>query len=326
MGTKIDLKDPKVQRMMIAMSVIAGIIIVGYAMLPVGTCGDNVKNCNNGTVYNSSTENGGSIKNNGITNQTATFNAIKFDNGQEIRFIVVGDPHVKSSSSGSDRGNTRLTQIINFVDNSNVDFVVFLGDIADDGKNKTYDIAKSIIQNSTKPYYTVAGNHDVTSGSGNFEAHFGPMEHMTSVKGYQLIFPGIYFEGKSKLHWSFDFSKANKSAPTIVFLHGPTVKPPAGDKTCSWGPDFFGYGQSMQPELNKFSGLIAEYAGHVHYDTDQTINGVRYITINGLVDKAGGCDNEGPSDYVGYSRIKDGKADYTLVDYNSQFIDPFPSK
>lgn len=307
------LKDNRVQYALLALTLIAGIFFIAYMVQPLNSSGDDH------TVNNTTSSNATKINNNQIDNN-------KIVNNQEIRFIVVGDPHVKSSSTGSDRGNDRLRKVIKFVDSSNVDFVVFLGDIADDGKNKTYDIAKGIIQNSTKPYYTVAGNHDVKPGSGNFEANFGREEHLENVKGYQLIFPGLYFEGESKLHWSFNFSIANNSAPTLVFMHGPTVEPPSDIKSCKWGPDFFGYGQSMQPELNKFPSLIAEYTGHVHYNTDQTINGVRYVTVNGLVDKAGGCDNEGPSPYVGYSRIKNGKADYMLVDYNSQFKDPFPGK
>jgi len=315
-NSKIDigmyLKDRRVQYAMIALALISGIIVIAYVMPPLNSGGnDNI--ANNTTLLIDTNSNNNKIDN-------------KVVSGQEIRFIVVGDPHIKSSSSGSDRGNERLRKVIKFADSSNVDFVVFLGDIADDGKNKTYDIAQGMIQNSTKPYYTVAGNHDVKPGPGGFEAHFGSEEHLENIKGYQLIFPGLYYEGEDKLHWSFNFSKANISEPTLIFVHGPTVKPPADIKSCRWGPDFFGYGQSMQPELNKFPSLIAEYTGHVHYDTDQTINGVRYVTVNGLVDKAGGCENEGPSPYVGYSRIKNGKADYALLDYNGQFKDPFPGK
>jgi hypothetical protein len=319
MGIKIDIKDPSTQKLMMFAALVICIIIVGYAISITNT-GNNSTVGNNTTVKNNEI-----VKNGGVVVQN-TNNANNVSNGQEMRFIVVGDPHVKSSSGNSDRGNARLAQVVNFIDTSNVDFAVFLGDIADDGKTKTYDIAKSILKNSTKPYYTVAGNHDVLTGSGNFEIAFGSMEHLENIKGYQLIFPGIYFEGASKLHWSFDFNKANKSLPTLVFMHGPTVLPPNGATSCNWGKDFFGYGQSMQPELNKFSSLVAEYSGHVHYHTDQTINGVRYVTVNGLVNKAGGCDNEGPSDYVGYSRIKDGKVDYMLIDYNNQFEDPFPDK
>lgn len=294
-------------------------ILLILTMLIVGIFISGCINQNgNNTASNQTTKNNGTGQ-----DKVVTYSGVK-SNDKEIRFIVVGDPHIKSSNSGSDRGNSRLEQIVDFVDSSNVDFVVLLGDIADDGKNKTYVIAKNIMKNSTKPYYTVAGNHDVAPGSGNFEANFGPMEHIENVKGYQLIFPGIYFEGNNKLHWSFDFGKVDKNVSTLVFMHGPTVNPPAGDATCNWGADFFGYGQSMQPNLDNFPGLIAEFTGHVHYDTDQTIKGVRYVTVNGLVDKAGGCENEGPSPYVGYSRIKDGKADYMLINYNDKFADPFP--
>lgn len=320
MSIKIDIKNPTTQRYMILAALIVSVIIIGYAISSTNIDRINNTNGNNATIKNNEI-----VKNNGVATQNID-NTARINNGQEIRFIVVGDPHVKSSSGSSDRGNARLAQVISFIDTSNVDFVVFLGDIADDGKTKTYDIAKNILKNSTKPYYTVAGNHDVLTGAVNFEAAFGPMQHLENVKGYQLIFPGISFEGKNKLHWSFDFNVANKSSPTLVFMHGPTVEPPSGATSCNWGKDFFGYGQSMQPELNKFSGLIAEYTGHVHFDTDQTINDVRYVTVNGLVNKAGGCDNEGPSNYVGYSKIKDGKADYMLIDYNNQFKDPFPDK
>jgi predicted phosphodiesterase len=320
MKTKIDFKNPETRKVLVPLvlfALVISVVAIGYFISNAG----NVQSVNNSTG-----ENNTSIKNGEMVVVQNISNVAKVDNGQEIRFIVVGDPHVKSSSGGSDRGNTRLTQVVNFIDTSNVDFVVFLGDIADDGKTKTYNIAKNILKNSTKPYYTVAGNHDVLTGPGNFTTAFGNMQHLENIKGYQLIFPGIYFEGANKLHWSFNFDIANKNAPTLVFMHGPTVAPPEDATTCNWGKDFFGYGQSMQPELNKFSSLVAEYTGHVHYDTDQTINGVRYVTVNGLVNKAGGCDNEGPSDYVGYSRIKDGKADYMLIDYNSPFRDPFPDK
>lgn len=321
MSIKIDIKDPKTRKFLIPIALVIGIIIIGYAFSTINhekvVGGENRTNGSNHTGTNNKT-----AKN----NETYNNNEAKTNNGNELRFIVVGDPHIKSTSGSSSRGNTRLAQVVNLIDQSNVDFAVFLGDIADDGKTKTYGIAKNIITNITKPYYTVAGNHDVLAGPANFEAAFGSMEHLENVKGYQLIFPGIYFEGANKLHWSFNFDIADKSAPTLVFIHGPTIEPPTDATTCNWGADFFGYGQSIQPELNKFSDLIAEYTGHVHYDTDQTINGVRYVTVNGLIDKAGGCENAGPSSYVGYSRIKDGKADYMLIDYNSQFVDPFPDK
>lgn len=267
------------------------------------------------------------------TNQTnASSGHNQIINPNEIRFMLVGDPHVKSSSGGVEgRGNERLRSIVKFADKSDIDFIVFLGDEADDGKNRTLGIVKNILNNLTKPYYVVAGNHDIIVSPNLFENYFGPMEHVENVKGYQLLFVGIWNEtnyinpkthGKVILHWKFDFNNSNKSMPTIIFSHGPSVNAPMNATACNWGT-FFGYANTMQPELNKFSNLLAEYAGHVHYDTDQTINGIRYVTVNGLVNKAGGCENEGASNYVGYSDIKNGKVDFALINYSEPFKNPF---
>lgn len=236
---------------------------------------------------------------------------------KEIRFITVGDPHVKSRNIDTG-GNERLVQIVNYVNNLDIDFVVFLGDIADDGKPKTDEIAKNIFNNLTKKYYTVVGNHDIFTSPNLFESYFGPMEHIENVKGYQLLFVGIRNEtenGKIKLYWSFDFNKTDKNIPTIVFLHGPTIGPPPECPSCKWG-EFFGYADSIQPELDKFSNLVAIYSGHVHYTSDQQVNGVRHITLDGLVKTNAGGISALPSDEIGYSIIKDGKLEYKLIKYN----------
>lgn len=242
---------------------------------------------------------------------------------QNLKFLVVGDPHVKSSSVATG-GNARLTQIVNYADTTNVDFIVFLGDMADDGRNNTFHIVKKILKNLTVPYYVVIGNHDIYSSPNNFEANFGPMEHIEHVKDYQLLFAGMWNEtntidpnthGKVLLHWSFNFDSANKSEPTLVFLHGPTIGPPPDCIECKWDK-FFGYAFSMQPELDKFPNLMGVFSGHVHYDSDQTVKGVRHVTVNGLISTSAGGINAEPSDYIGLVTIKDSKLDYGLIPYN----------
>jgi calcineurin-like phosphoesterase family protein len=228
------------------------------------------------------------------------------NSGNNISFILVGDPHVKTGSP-QNRGNERLAQIVDFLNKQDVDFVVFLGDMADDGKNKTYDIVKKILNNLNKNYYAVAGNHDILVDQGtSYESYYGPMEHIENINGYQLLFAGIWSEpnpgdpkhGNVKLNWSFDFNKAGKGLPTLVFLHGPTTEPPLDCPDCKW-EQFFGYAKTMQPELDKFSNLKGVFSGHVHYDSDQTINNVRHITVNGLIQIEAGGILADPSDYIG---------------------------
>lgn len=81
-----------------------------------------------------------------------------------ISFATIGDPHVKSDAVPN-RGNERLTQIVNYLNNNqstlNLNFAVFMGDMADGGSVAQFDIVKGILNNLQIPYYTVCGNHDV---------------------------------------------------------------------------------------------------------------------------------------------------------------------
>lgn len=244
----------------------------------------------------------------------------------DIRFIIVGDPHVKANNKDdgdniSDKGNKRLEKVINFVNNKDIDFVVFMGDMVDDGKRRSNEVVKDILKNLNKRYYVVAGNHDILISPNMFEEYYGPMEHIEYINGYQLLFIGIYEENKGNettLKWSFDFSKVDKNLPTLVFIHGPVKDLPTGCMHCKIkNRDVLQYAQSIWPELDKFTNLVGVYSGHIHYDSDQVINGTRYVTINGLNNIRFGeyLKVVNFSDKVGYSIIKDNKSYYDLISY-----------
>ena len=59
-------------------------------------------------------------------------------------------------------------------------------------------------------------------------------------------------------------------------------------------------------KVDKFSNLIGVYSGHVHYSSDQTINGVTHVTVNGLVETDAGGIHAVPSNEIGYSEINNG--------------------
>jgi calcineurin-like phosphoesterase family protein len=255
----------------------------------------------------------------------------------DISFIVVGDPHVKADNKDnrenlSDKGNKRLVQVVNFVNESDVDFAVFLGDMADDGTVESNELVKDILKNLNKPYYVIAGNHDLFVSDSIFEEYYGPMDRIEHVNGYQLLFVGIYQEKNMNdriLKWSFDFNKADKNVPTLVFIHGPVTDLPIECLHCQIkDKQILEYAKDAKKELDKFTNLIGVYSGHIHYDSDQIINETRYITVNGLnnfriSDTINGLNDFGIgnfkvvnfSDKVGYSAIKDGKYRYKLVPY-----------
>lgn len=227
-----------------------------------------------------------------------------------IRFITIGDPHM-SSNPASDQ-YIRLSTAVNYVngrvkDKKDVDFVVVMGDSSSFGPSKT------ILDQLSVPYYSVAGNHDLKTGTlTKFESIFGPAQRVLNINGYQLVFIGI--KGTPDVYqWQFDFNNKliDKTKPTLIFDHGPVQPKPGGRSgTCSdWG-SYFGYACSMKPEIDKFTHLLAFYSGHTHVGTAQTIKGVLYTTEDNL----GGYGPD--SDYIGYTKIIGDAVEYATVKYN----------
>jgi predicted phosphodiesterase len=261
----------------------------------------------------------------GINNykSSALVQTITKGKSNDIKFITVGDPHVQAEMQDtniilSDKGNARLSQVVDFVNKSDIDFVVFLGDMTDDGRAKSFELVKSILKNLNKPFYTIAGNHDLYKSNGMYEQYFGEMTRIEYFKGYQLLFIGIYRNGNDyTLKWNFDFDNADKNAPTLVFVHGPVIDMPIECIGCHIvSQQIIEYAKSMSKELDKFNNLIGVYSGHVHYDYQKVINGVRYVTVNGLINyRVGDLVAIPHSDKVGYSEIINDKFNYGLIPY-----------
>lgn len=250
-----------------------------------------------------------------------------------LRFITIGDPHLRRNVT--DDEEQRLAKAVNYINGRNdIDFVVVMGDLANDGTIAQFHIGKSILNGLNKPYYVVEGNHDILIDNLTFSNYFGPAENIINVNGYQLLFVGIWSElthdGSLALHWSFDFNnpRINKKMPTVVFLHGLVQNAPSGcckdgtGSTVNWNNDvkYYKFAWDMQPELNKFSKLIGVYSGHVHVDTVRTVSTpskypVQYITIASLTDNKLIGWLAPPSDNIGYSVINNGKLKYNLVNY-----------
>lgn len=243
-----------------------------------------------------------------------------------LKIITVGDPHIDSHTTIE---KENLKDVISYSNTADTNLVVVLGDITDDKSTSEFDASKSILDKSNKEYFAIPGSHDISAyntSDSKFESYFGSMEKLKVRNGYQLLFIGTWKEigsdGKQILRWKYNFSKANKNLPTLVFIHGAVKNPPPG-YPCSWSERYFKYGASMQAELDKFNKLIGVYSGHVHDDTNQVFSTplspqVRYTTINGLNYADTGCILADPSTKVGYSVVRDGKLTYSLVPYRSE--------
>lgn len=279
--------------------------------VPKGTAHYKATNLAPSTKYTIGTH---TVDNSGNINPTLKTNTQTTKSGTQttglgtIRFITIGDPHLTSNTS-ADPYN-RLTKVVNYINGrSDVDFAVIVGDIVDSATSTNFGAAKALLSKLNKPYYIVPGNHDLGSSISKFEEYFGPAERVVNINGYQLIFVGISKDTNDTKHWSFDYNRADKSKPTVIFNHGP-VQPKPGATSCvgSWGI-YYGYSCDMKPNVDSFTKLLGYYDGHVHTGTNQLIGGERFVTADNL----GG--NGADSDYVGYTNIQNGVLSYSTVLY-----------
>lgn len=244
----------------------------------------------------------------------------------DLKFVVVGDPHIKAIID-NDTGAERLKYIIDTVNKMDIDFIVFMGDITDKGTRTQYQLSKDILSNLKKPYYVIIGNHDLMTNDNMFKEYYGNSEKIENIKGrntgtiYQLLFVSTYGDRNesgnlTNLYWSFDFSKANKTIPTLIFSHSPVRCPSSEYILCKLNEEKLVYGKSMESKLDGLN-LLGIYSGHIHRDSNEIRDNVRYVTVNGLVSIGIAEIYAQASDKIGYSAIKDGKLYYQLIDYDN---------
>jgi predicted phosphodiesterase len=223
-----------------------------------------------------------------------------------VRFVTVGDPHLTNNINNDQY--RRLTKAVNYINGrSDIDFVVIMGDIVETATTNNFVVAKNLLSTLNKPYYVIPGNHDIGSSISKFNVYFGPVERVVNVNGYQLIFVSISKDAHGINHWSFDYSKADKSKPTVIFNHGPVQKKP-GTTSCS-GWKSYAYSCDMKSNVDSFTKLLGYYNGHAHVATNQLIGGERYVTADNL----GGFG--GASNYIGYTVIQNNVLTYKTVTY-----------
>ncbi len=105
---------------------------------------------------------------------------------QTLRFAHVTDTHVGGSTGKEDL--QRTVEDLNSL--SNIDFVLFTGDITEFGSDKELQEAKKIISQLNKPWYVVPGNHDSKwseSGCNSFVRILGAEEFCFEKAGILFI-------------------------------------------------------------------------------------------------------------------------------------------
>ncbi|MBP3943366.1 PQQ-binding-like beta-propeller repeat protein [Sphingobacteriaceae bacterium WQ 2009] len=149
---------------------------------------------------------------------------------QSFKFAQVTDTHVGGQTGGEDL----LRTIADLNQQTDIDFVIFSGDITEFGSDAELAEAKSIIQQLTKPYYIIPGNHDGNwseNGANTFRKTFGGETFFFRHKGYQFMGtnsgPNMRMSPgqipRENLVWMDSIFKANPDVetPLIYINHYP---------------------------------------------------------------------------------------------------------
>ncbi|MEC3885688.1 phosphodiester glycosidase family protein [Halobacillus sp. HZG1] len=108
---------------------------------------------------------------------------------EDWQFAVISDMQLISANKDS-KEIQNSEEVLQAVNEQDVDFVLFNGDIVDFDTDEEYQFAKDLIEdNLDKPYYVSPGNHEVY-GSGNldnFKEYFGPDHQVFDHKGTRFI-------------------------------------------------------------------------------------------------------------------------------------------
>ncbi|MGE4589529.1 MAG: metallophosphoesterase [Acidaminococcaceae bacterium] len=191
-----------------------------------------------------------------FTNQAKTYH---HDQQKYHRIVILSDAHYPSKLSAEKNATGRQTKINNklrTIDDingwSDVDLVVFLGDIVEKlGNESNYAQAKEFVDKLKKPKAIIAGNHefmydDSYSASGKLKRaapalraaklerfkivfQVNKLYHSQYIDNYLLIFlsPDVT-NGKflteiseQQLSWLEKTLADNKTKPTLIFFHAP---------------------------------------------------------------------------------------------------------
>lgn len=224
----------------------------------------------------------------------------------ETKFAVLSDIHI--SLSGTDTNGRKLTKSISYlqkavnqINESNVDFVVFAGDVIDKPDKRTLVVFAKIINKINKPVYVIHGNHDVTHISGLSKKEFYHLLNMhsknrlkkvpavkTTFKGPVLIFmdgvnqyipsSGGYFKDSEYIFLEKKLKKY-KNRKVIIVQHFPIVEPQKKSSGVTYQEDKY------LKFLTGYNNVVAIVSGHYHAENVISQDGILHISVPALVEK-----------------------------------------
>lgn len=206
---------------------------------------------------------------------------------EPFSFIQICDPQL--GMGGYEHDESTLKQAVKQVNEMDVDFVIFCGDLVNHASEKSYADFKNIVSGLNVPYYCVPGNHDVGMVPNDttlafYRSIMGKDYFSFQHKGYCFIFTNsqlwktdIGKESQSHDLW-FNETLENKNCDEhkIVIGHFPIyIKSIDEKETYSNFPL-----DKREGLLEKFNNndVVAYLSGHKHEAVINNYKGIQLVT------------------------------------------------
>lgn len=201
-------------------------------------------------------------------------------NSSQFSFGVVSDLHVGGANTD------RLQRIIQKAQTNGDSFLVFPGDLADDGLEADFLAIQSTMNASAfnQKYLPVIGNHDIfKSGWTYFKTIFGASHYVYSNGNVKFIVldtaDGTL--GEDQFNWLENELKTNTFPVTFLVSHYLPIVPGREITDQNW------LKLSNETECQRLMGMAKRYGvkawlgGHYHSYIARNIEGVDYVVTGG---------------------------------------------
>jgi len=147
---------------------------------------------------------------------------LSFKSPADFSFAVIGDIHYHYDELAAMIGNINKDE--------DIEFVVIVGDIADQALLKEYEFYYEVMKDLDKPYFTLIGNHDYNAnGETIYQEMFGPTNFDFEYQNIHFVFfDDVFWESNTlpNFDWLERKLEEHPEHEQVVFSHIP----PFGDQ------------------------------------------------------------------------------------------------
>ena len=216
-------------------------------------------------------------------------------NAEMLKFAQVTDVHYPKTGIAGYEGRRfdfaikNYNKAINMINDSNVEYVFFTGDIVDKSFKEVFDNFFSTTSKLNKKYYISLGNHDSNSTNGfskvdtleylknntpyrqNGASHYAVLNDyfiavmLDGSNDFKMDAQGFY--SKDTLNWLEEIIKANPNKQFLIFQHFPLFEP-VKDSTYVHKHSTRKKGNYIKL-LKKYKNVVLIASGHYHVSCEK---------------------------------------------------------